>query len=183
MQETGELEKLIEEIFEKRPDIILKALKNFLPADIATQSDLKLVVETTNKRFEDILRYSERQFEAINKRFEDMNRRFDETINLIHEYFKTTDKRFESVDKRFEESLRYSERQFEAINRRFEDMNKRFDETLRYSERQFEAMDRRFEELMHYADKKFDLLAKIIFSFNIPVLVGIIAILIKTFLL
>lgn len=133
MQETGELEKLIEEIFEKRPDIILKALKNFLPADIATQSDLKLVVETTNKRFEDILRYSERQFEAI--------------------------------------------------NRRFEDMNKRFDETLRYSERQFEAMDRRFEELMHYADKKFDLLAKIIFSFNIPVLVGIIAILIKTFLL
>ncbi|MEX2704238.1 MAG: hypothetical protein Q6352_003085 [Candidatus Freyrarchaeum guaymaensis] len=55
---------------------------------VATKDDIKLLMEHTDKRFED-----------MNKRFEDMNKRFEE---LIHH----TDKRFEDMNKRFEELAR-----------------------------------------------------------------------------
>ena len=63
------------------------------------KSDIKILTETMDKRFEDM----NKRFEAVDKRFEDM--------------YKYMDKRFEAVDKRFED-----------MNTRFEDMNKRFED-------------------------------------------------------
>ncbi len=103
MQEVKDIEKVVEEILERRPDLILKALRNFIPGDVATKDDLKMMMELIEKRFE-------------------------------------------AVDKRFD------------------------------------AMDKRFDDLIHYTDRKYDILVKTIFSFNIPILIGIIAILVKTFM-
>jgi len=96
MQEVKDIEKVVEEILERRPDLILKALRNFIPGDVATKDDLKMMMELIEKRFE--------------------------------------------------------------------------------------AMDKRFDDLIHYTDRKYDILVKIIFSFNIPILIGIIAILVKAFM-
>nr|MDO8091797.1 hypothetical protein [Candidatus Sigynarchaeota archaeon] len=43
---------------------------------VATKDDIKLLMEHTDKRFED-----------MNKRFEDMNKRFEELARLIRLYF------------------------------------------------------------------------------------------------
>ncbi len=82
------------------------------------------------------------------------------------------------MDKRFEEMLHYMDRRFGGINRRFEDINKRF-----------EDINTRFEGLTHYIDKRFDginkrinLLISLIFGFNIPILIGLITLILKTFL-
>ena len=87
---SDEVKKFIEKVVEKtvRDEII-----KILPSTVVTREDLRLAIETINKRFE-----------AVNKRFEDMNRRFE----ALQKYM---DRRFEAVDKRFED-----------MNRRFEDM-------------------------------------------------------------
>ena len=123
MHEAKDIEKIVEEIVERKLDLIVKILKGSLLSDVATKSDLKLLMEMMDKRFE-----------AIDKRFEAMEKRFE-----------LMDKRFETTDRRFD------------------------------------AMEKRFDDLIHYTDKKFDVLLKIIFSFNIPILMGIIAMLLKMF--
>ncbi len=97
MQETKDIERIVEEVVERKLDLIIKVLRGAIMSDVATKSDLKLLMEMMDKRFE--------------------------------------------------------------------------------------AMEKRFEDLVHYTDKKFDILLKVIFSFNIPILIGIIALLLKVFLL
>ncbi|MHA1362825.1 MAG: hypothetical protein ACTSP1_09935 [Candidatus Freyarchaeota archaeon] len=66
---------------------------------VATKDDIKLLMEHTDKRFEDMNKRFEELIHHTDKRFEDMNKRFEE---LIHH----TDKRFEDMNKRFEELAR-----------------------------------------------------------------------------
>ncbi len=78
-------------------------------------------------------------------------------IELIYKRFEDINKRFEDINKRFED-----------INKRFEDINKRF-----------EDVNKRFEDLRYYVDKRIGFLEKLIVSFNIPILLAVIGILIK----
>jgi len=57
----------------------------------------------------------------------------------------------------------------EMINRRFEDINRRF-----------EDMNKRFEDMKNYTDKKFDMLLRIIITFDIALLGTVITLLLKS---
>ncbi len=57
-------------------------------------------------------------------------------------------------------------------------MEKRFE----LVDKRFESMDRRFEDLRDFTDKRIKLLTQIVFLFNIPILIGIVGLLVKTFL-
>lgn len=92
-----------------------RMLSQYIPSNVATQEDihelkqeirseLKLLIEMFNQRFEDM----NKRFEHINQRFEDVNKRFEDV-----------NKRFEDMNRRFEEMLYYMDRRFEEMNRRF----------------------------------------------------------------
>ncbi len=87
---------------------------------IRLETTLRIFMEQTNKRFEELREDMNKRFEAVDKRFEDMNKRFEELQEDMN-------RRFEAVDKRFEDM----NRRFEDINKRFEDMNKRFEEQIK----------------------------------------------------
>ncbi|MBX6423515.1 hypothetical protein [Thermosulfurimonas sp. F29] len=59
------------------------------------KATLRVFMEQTNKRFEDM----NRRFEDINKRFEDINKRFED----INKRFEDINKRFEEVNHRFDQ--------------------------------------------------------------------------------
>jgi hypothetical protein len=62
------------------------------------RSDIRLLIEMMNKRFEEQREYTDKRFEELlhysDKRFEDMNRRLEEIIHY-------SDKRFEDMNKKF----------------------------------------------------------------------------------
>ena len=97
------------------------------------RNDIKLLTEamkrgfeSVDKRFEDMLNYTNRRFESMDKRFESIDKRFESIDKRFEEVLDYMNKRFESVDKRFEEVLNYMNKRFESVDKRFEDMNKRF---------------------------------------------------------
>ncbi len=77
------------------------------------------------------------------------------------------DKRFEDINRRFED-----------VNKRFEDVNKRFEDI----NARFEDINKRFEDMRYYIDKRIGFLEKLIVSFDIPILVGLIIALIRIFI-
>jgi len=91
-------------------EFIVKTIKEeisrILPLTVVTKEDLRLAIEAMHKRFEDLQKYMDKRFEAVDRRFEDMNRRFEDLLN-------------------------YMDKRFDAVDRRFEDMNKRFDGLVR----------------------------------------------------
>ena len=64
--------------------------------------------------------------------------------------------------------MRGFNKRFEDINRHFEDVNRRFEE-----------INRRFEDLRYYVDRRFGFLNKLLVGFNTPILVGVVAALIR----
>ncbi|RKY99119.1 MAG: hypothetical protein DRQ10_06745 [Candidatus Hydrothermota bacterium] len=60
----------------------------------------------------------------------------------------------------------------ESVDKRFEAVDKRFD-----------SMDKRFEELTKYVDKRIGTLEKLMFAFNVPMLLGIMLLLWKVFIM
>ena len=171
--------EVIAEALESKPELLTSLIIKFAPWDkFATKEDIKMLIELIDKRFNDV----NKRFEDVNKRFEDINKRFES----IDKRFEDMNKRFESIDKRFEELISYSDRRFEDINKRFEDLkaysDKRFEDLKTYS-------DKRFEDMMHYVDRRFDevnrrltAVERIMLSFNIPILIAILTMLIKTFI-
>ncbi len=73
---------------------------------------------------------------------------------LIKAFMESVDKRFEAVDKRFEELIHYIDKRFEAVDKRFDSMNKRI-----------------------------GTLEKLMFAFNVPMLLGIMLLLWKVFIM
>jgi len=80
---------------------------------------------------------------------------------------------------RVEEELKA---QRDLMEKSFEQVDKRFEELRESMDKRFEQVDKRFEDLIHFTDKRIKLLTQIIFAFNIPILIGIIGLLIKSFL-
>jgi len=106
------LEHELEETFEVKNKESLHRLTVFLAENIVhksaydqniaeLRSDIKLIAETMQQGFE-----------AIDKRFEDIFKYMDKR-------FEAVDKRFEAVDKRFEDMYRYMDKRFEDMNKRF----------------------------------------------------------------
>ncbi|OAG28139.1 coiled-coil domain-containing protein [Thermodesulfatator autotrophicus] len=82
---------------------------------IRLETTLKVFMEQTNKRFEDLRADMNAHFEQIDKRFEQTDKRFEELRKDMNARFEQIDKRFEQIDKRIEE-LR------QDMNARFEQM-------------------------------------------------------------
>ena len=93
--------------------------------------------------------------------------------DLMEKSFELIEKRFEQVDKSFE----LIEKRFEQVDKRFEQIEKRFEQV----DKRFDLVDKGIDELRNYTDKRFKLLTQIMISINIPILIGIIGLLIKSF--
>ena len=158
--------EVIARALEKRPEALTGLILKLAPwSSFATKDDVKLLIDLVNKRFEELKEYSDKRFEDINKRFEELMAYSEKRFEDMNRRFEAIDKRFEDVNKRFEDV----NRRFEAVDKRFEDINKRF-----------EDVNRRFEDLTHYVDKRVGLVEKLLVGFNVPILVGVITLLIKT---
>ncbi len=94
---------LMVELSDKVKEFITKTVREeivkILPLTIVTREDLRLAIETMNKRFEnlqknldrrfeDLQKYLDRCFEAVNGRFEDMNRRFEDMNKRFEDMFR-----------------------------------------------------------------------------------------------
>ena len=79
------------ELSDEVKEFIVKTIKEeisrILPLTVVTKEDLRLAIEAMNKRFEDLLNYMDKRFEAVDRRFEDMNRRFDGLVRLLQIVF------------------------------------------------------------------------------------------------
>ena len=114
------------------------------------------MLQYTNARFEQVDRHFEqmredmnRRFEQVDKRFEqmreDMNKRFDESRQDMLARFEQVDKRFEQVDKRFEQVDKRFEESRQDMLARFEQVDKRFDETRQDMFTRFDQVDKRLD--------------------------------------
>jgi DNA anti-recombination protein RmuC len=82
------------------------------------RSDIRLMIEMMNKRFEEQREYTDKRFQ---EQREYTDKRFEELLHY-------SDKRFEDMNRRLEEIIHYSDKRFEDMNKRFDDMNKRFED-------------------------------------------------------
>ena len=73
--------------------------------------------EQVDKRFEDLIHYMDKRFEAVDKRFEAVDKRFEDLISNMNSRFEAVDKRFEAVDKRFEDLIGNMNSRFEQANK------------------------------------------------------------------
>lgn len=91
--------------------------QGFTEADRRLLLEIKVKVESNEKRIEDLRADMNERFRLIDKRFEAEDKRFE-----------AVDKRFEDIDKRFEDI----DKRFEDIDKRFESFDKRFDELFSF---------------------------------------------------
>ena len=70
----------------------------------------------------------------------------------------------------------------DVMEKRFEDMRHYFDKTIETMNRRFEDVNRRFEELERYVDRRVASVERLIYAFNIPILILLISLAIKAFL-
>ncbi len=128
------------------------------------QRALERFIEKHPEVLENVLNKNNYIFQRVIEKLSYTNIATKDDIKMLHEELKMIvelmNKRFEAVDKRFE-----------AVDKRFETMDKRF-----------EDMNKRFEELREDMNIRFSFLTKLIFAFNIPILVALIGILFKLFL-
>ena len=157
-------EAIIESL-SKKPELLISFILKLAPWDrFATKEDIKTLIDLFNRRFEELMHYSDKRFEELKA---------------------YSDKRFEAIDKRFEDLMHHSDKRFEDINKRFEDINRRFEDINKRFEdmnRRFEDINKRFEDIKYYVDKKVGLVEKLLIGFNLPILTGIIVMLIRLFI-
>ncbi len=130
------------------------------------------IVEKALERFMDkhpeilerLLNKNNHIFQKVVEKLSYTNIATKDDIKMLHEELKLI---VELINKRFE-----------AVDKRFEDINKRFEAV----DKRFEAVDKRFEELREDMNTRFNFLTKLIFAFNVPILVTLIGILFKLFL-
>ncbi len=177
MSETlteNRVREIIEKYLNEKLDNIVKKYSqereipeklSLLERAIRVEEELKTQRDLMEKSFELI----EKRFEQVDKRFEQVEKRFEQ----VDKRFEQIEKRFEQVDKRFEQI----EKRFEQVDKRFELIEKHFEQV----DKRFDLVDKGIDELRNYTDKRFKLLTQIMISINIPILIGIIGLLIKSF--
>ncbi|OQX29941.1 MAG: hypothetical protein B0D92_01025, partial [Spirochaeta sp. LUC14_002_19_P3] len=81
-----EFPRLFENYLKKNSDKIYKSIRSAGLSENKPGGDsqqdtvielVKLSIEITNKRFEELIHYIDKRFEAVDKRFEDMNKRMN----------------------------------------------------------------------------------------------------------
>ncbi|RLF90165.1 hypothetical protein DRN46_04165 [Thermococci archaeon] len=91
----------MKEVLEEDPGIIHSILAKIVPWEkLSTKDDLRQTIDISEKRFEEMLHYSEKRFESV-------------------------EKHLNSIEKRFEEMLHYSEKRFESVEKRLDEVNSR----------------------------------------------------------
>jgi hypothetical protein len=116
-----QLREAIPELVRRHPEIAAEIQLRLRDA-FASKDDIRLLIETMDRRFEALQTEMNRRFEALQT---EMNRRF--------EALRT------EMDRRFEVLQTEMDRRFEALDRRFEALDRRF-----------EAMDRRMADLQSW---------------------------------
>ena len=86
-----------------------------------------------DRRFEDLIGYMDKRFDAVDKRFDAVDKRFEDLIGYMNKRFEAVDKRFEAVDKRFEDLIGHTD--------------KRFEDLIGHTDKRFEAVDNRFNDV------------------------------------
>ncbi|GEM_PF-6093680 len=146
------------------PQIVEKALERFMDKH---PEILERLLNKNNHIFQKVVEKLSYTNIATKDDIKMLHEELKLIVELINKRFEAVDKRFEDINKRFEAV----DKRFEAVDKRFEDINKRF-----------EAVDKRFEELREDMNTRFNFLTKLIFAFNVPILVTLIGILFKLFL-
>ncbi|MFQ6041767.1 MAG: hypothetical protein ACE5PV_12990 [Candidatus Poribacteria bacterium] len=122
-------------------------------------------------------RYVASELRALGQRITDlkaiMDERFVALKESMDEHFAHIEARFAQVDRRFDESREYVDMRFEEVNQRFDGVNQRFEEV----NQRFEGVNQRFDKLESTLKWGVGLLAGLF----VPVIVGILAIIIKMF--
>lgn len=114
------LEQLISYLREEKYEDLKRELRElgmeFLKEkeEFVRNADLKLLIVEMREGFK-----------RMEDRFEAMDKRFQELVHYVDKRFEAVDKRFEAVDKRFQELIHYVDKRFEDVNKRFEEMHKR----------------------------------------------------------
>jgi len=98
-----------------------------------------------------------------NKRFEDMNRRFEDLQKSAKDDIKML---IEMIDKKSEEVKNETKYDIKML--------------LEFMSARFEDMNKRFEDNKGYTDKKFETILRIMISFDIAILVMVIAMLLES---
>ena len=111
-------------------------------------------------------RYVASELRALGQRIVDLKAIMDERLAHI-------EARFTQVDRRFDESREEINMRFEEVNQRFDGVNQRFEEI----NQRFDGVNQRFDKLESTLKWAVGLLA----SLFVPVIVGILAIIIKMF--
>lgn len=95
-------------------------IKKYLPQ--WTQEISQPLVPANTVVLERLIRLEEElkaQRELMESRFNEWDKRFEDLIHYMDKRFQAVDKRFESVDKRFEDLIHYMDKRFDAVDRRF----------------------------------------------------------------
>ena len=66
----------MKEVLEEDPGIIHSILAKIVPWEkLSTKDDLRQTIDISEKRFEEMLHYSEKRFESVEKRLDEVNSR------------------------------------------------------------------------------------------------------------
>ena len=102
IKDKEQIKKIVREVLtEDEKELKLNLIERIVRVEEGIKNlseQIKLILETTNKRFDDLSTQIKLVLETTNKRFDDVNNRFDDVNN-----------------------------RFDDVNNRFDDINKRFD--------------------------------------------------------
>ena len=136
-------------------------------AEMLTEDKVRKIIED----------YIGKKLDETVKKFIAHREVYPEELSLIERIIRVEEE-LKSQRELMKKSFELIEKRFEQIDRRFDQIDKRFEQV----DKRFEQVDKRIEELRDYTDKRIKLLTQIVISFNIPVLIGIIGLLIKAFI-
>ena len=95
IKDKEQIKEIVREVLrEDEKEIKLNLIERIVRVEEGIKSlgeQIKLIVETTNKRFEELSNQIKLVLETTNKRFDDINKRFDDN-----------NKRFDDINKRFD---------------------------------------------------------------------------------
>ena len=66
--------KLSDEVKEFIVKTIKEEISRILPLTVVTKEDLRMAIDMLNKRFEDLQKYLDKRFEAVDRRFDSLVR-------------------------------------------------------------------------------------------------------------
>ncbi|RLF94468.1 hypothetical protein DRN52_05095, partial [Thermococci archaeon] len=78
----------MKEVLEEDPGIIHSILAKIVPWEkLSTKDDLRQTIDISEKRFEEMLHYSEKRFESVEKHLNSIEKRFEEMLHYSEKRF------------------------------------------------------------------------------------------------